>query len=65
MILVGTAVVGVATWAARLGWSVRKAALVDLAVFVLGLSFMLIHCAMVLGESHRRKWLALCSVVFS
>ena len=48
MVLVGTAVAGIATWVARLGFSVQKAALIDLAVFALGIALMLVHSTLVL-----------------
>ncbi len=48
MVLVGTAIAGVATWVVRLGFSVRKAAMVDLAVFSVGIVLMIIHSMIVM-----------------
>lgn len=48
MVLVGTAVAGVATWVARLGYGVSKSALIDLSVFAGGIVLMLVHSTLVL-----------------
>ncbi|TWU24695.1 SdpI family protein [Bythopirellula polymerisocia] len=51
MVLVGTAVAGVATWVARLGYSVSQAALIDLAVFAVGMMLILVHSTLVLWRN--------------
>lgn len=48
MVLAGTAVAGIATWVARLGYGVQKTALIDISVFVVGIVLMLVHSTLVL-----------------
>ncbi|QEG33024.1 SdpI family protein [Bythopirellula goksoeyrii] len=48
MVLIGTAVAGVATWVARLGFGVQQAALTDLVVFAVGMGAMMVHSTLVL-----------------
>lgn len=48
LVLVGTAVAGVATWVARLGYGLNKAALIDLTAFAIGIVLMLVHSKLVL-----------------
>ena len=51
MVLVGTAMAGVATWVARLGFSVNRAATIDLLVFAVGIVLMLVHSTLVLWRN--------------